>query len=391
MTEKRTGELPASGAWREEFGAGERKFFKLPEGPFALEGGGHLIDPVLAYETYGSLNGDCSNAVLVFHALSGDAHVCGSTNPPSQPTGGWWDDFVGAGKPIDTDECFVVCANVLGGCQGSTGPSSVDPATGERYGAAFPVVTVRDVVRSQRALGLHLGVDRWLCVIGGSLGGMAALEWAVMYPQKTRSLVVIAASAAASAQQIAWSKVGRQAILDDPKFNGGQYYGAVNGDGPHLGLANARRIAMVHYRSDEEFNRRFARRGDGDINGPQGDRLFDVERYLDHHGEEFVRRFDANSYLVLNKMMDLHDIGRGRGGVKPALQRICVPTMAMSIRTDFLCPGHHLMEIAWSVESWSRHVEVDSNKGHDGFLAEPNRAGEPIASFIEHVRQGVLD
>ncbi|WP_419841714.1 homoserine O-acetyltransferase MetX [Candidatus Poriferisodalis sp.] len=382
--------LPASGAWHPGLGAAERMFFELsPDRPFTLEGGGTLTDPVLAYETWGALDADAANAVLVCHALTGDAHAHGHAHPPSQPTDGWWNDFIGPGRPLDTDRYYVVCANVLGGCQGSTGPSSVNPASGRRYGPDFPVVTNRDIVRSQRALGRCLGIDRWLAVVGGSMGGMTALEWGITYPSRLGALVVIASAAEASAQQIAWSKAGRQSILDDPNFRGGRYYDAADGEGPHRGLANARRIAMIHYRSGDEFDRRFARHSENPLLPLRLDHRFDVESYLDYQGAKFVPRFDANTYLVLNKLMDLHDVGRGRGGTDAALARIVAPTLVMSVRTDFLYPRPQQMRI---VEALSRrpamrveHVDIDSDNGHDGFLTEPDQTGPPMGEFIDDV------
>ncbi len=382
--------LPASGAWQPSLGAAERKFFELsPERPFTLESGGTLQAPVLAYETWGVLDDTASNAVLVCHALTGDAHAHGQAHPPSQPTEGWWNDFIGPGRPLDTDRYFVVCANVLGGCQGSTGPSSLNPITGHRYGPDFPVVTNRDVVRSQWALGRFLGIDKWLAVVGGSMGGMAALEWGITYPGRVGSLVIIASAAEASSQQIAWSRVGRLAILDDPKFADGHYYDAAEGDGPHRGLANARRIAMIHYRSGDEFDRRFARHSEDPLLPLRHDHRFDIESYLDYQGAKFVPRFDANTYLVLNKLMDLHDVGRGRGGVEAALNRIVAPTMVMSVRTDFLYPRHQQMRIVETLASRPtmrvEHVDIDSDNGHDGFLTEPDQTGPPMGEFIDDV------
>jgi homoserine O-acetyltransferase len=381
---------PVSGAWFPHMPVAERRFFALsPDRPFALEGGGALHDPVLAYETWGTLDASASNAVLVCHALTGDAHAHGG-RMPGQLTDGWWNDFIGPGRPLDTDRYFIVCANVLGGCQGSTGPSSIDPVTDDHYGAEFPVVTIRDVVRSQRSLGLALGVDRWLAVVGGSMGGMQAIEWAVTYPDRLRSLVMIASTAAASPQQIAWSQVGRQAVVDDPGWHGGQYYGREPGDGPHRGLANARRIAMIHYRSDEEFERRFDRHANSPGSPFRLDHRFDVETYLDYQGQKLLERFDANTYLVLNKMMDLHDVGRGRGGVERALRRIRVPTQVMSVRSDFLYPPHQQVRVVEALRGQVpvEHVEIDSDNGHDGFLTEPEQTGVPMAEFIDRTAKG---
>lgn len=377
---------PASGAWFPDMPLAERQFFELsPDRPFALEGGGSLTAPLVAYETWGTLDAAGSNAILVCHALTGDAHAHGDALP-GQVTEGWWNDFIGPGRPLDTDRFFVVCANVLGGCQGTTGPSSIDPATGRPYGADFPVVTIRDVARAQNALGQSLGVHEWLAVVGGSMGGMQALEYAVTYPDRLRGLVVIASTAAASTQQISWSQVGRQAILDDPGWNGGQYYDAGPGGGPGKGLANARRIAMIHYRSDEEFERRFGRNSNTNDDPFDLAHQFDVESYLDYQADKIRFRFDANTYLVLNKMMDLHDLGRGRGGVEKALQRVRVPTQVMSVRTDFLYPRHQQLRIVDALGHVdAEHIDIDSDNGHDGFLTEPEQTGAPMGEFVNRI------
>jgi homoserine O-acetyltransferase/O-succinyltransferase len=378
--------LPASGAWRPGDEVGQRRFLHVPgERPFALEGGGILRGVDVAYETWGVLNGDATNAVLVCHALTGDSHVAGPSGH-GHPVDGWWDDLVGPGKAIDTDRWFVVCANVLGGCQGSTGPSSTDPDTGRPYGGRFPVVTMRDMVRSQALLGSHLGIDRWLAVIGGSMGGMQALEWAIMYPERVRSAAVLATSVAASAQQIAWSHVGRLAVVVDPRWRDGDYYDAAPGDGPHEGLSLARAIAQIHYRSEQVFQDRFDRRPVEPI-----DRLalwdrFQVETYLDYHGEKLVRRFDANSYLVLNKAMDLHDVGRKRGGVDQALDRIGSPVLTLAIDSDTLYPPYqqeHLRDELAARGVLHDHVEITSPHGHDAFLLEPAQVGPPLAALLE--------
>ena len=372
--------------------SGNRQFFDLsPNRPYVLESGTELSAPQVAYETWGTLDAAASNAILVCHALTGDAHAHGDAGP-GQPTPGWWNDFIGSGKPLDTDRFFVVCANVLGGCQGSTGPASINPSTGRRWGGDFPVVTIRDVVRSQRALAQYLGIQRWMAVVGGSMGGMQALEWAASYPDRCGSLVIIASTAAASAQQIAWSQVGRQAILDDPAYGQGNYYEANPGDGPHLGLANARRIAMIHYRSDEEFDRRFGRHSNESVEPFRMEHRFDVESYLDYHASKFQWRFDANTYLVLNKMMDLHDIGRGRGGVEQALKRVTCPSLLMSVRTDFLYPRHQQIRVLNALKGRVpvQHIDIDSDNGHDGFLTEPEQTGSPMGEFIDKIAKGAI-
>jgi homoserine O-acetyltransferase/O-succinyltransferase len=382
--------LPATGAWRPGHEVGHRQFLRVPpERPFALEGGGVLRGIDVAYETWGELNGDATNAVLVCHALTGDSHVAGPSGR-GHPADGWWDDLVGSGKAIDTDRWFVVCANVLGGCQGTTGPASDDVATGRPHGGRFPVITIRDMVRSQALLANHLGVEQWLAVVGGSMGGMQALEWTIMYPERVRAAAVLATSVAASAQQIAWSHVGRHAVVVDPRWRDGDYYDAEPGDGPHEGLALARSIAQIHYRSERVFQERFDRRTVEPV-----DRLslwdrFQVESYLDYHGEKLVRRFDANSYLVLNKAMDLHDVGRKRGGVGQALDRVSAPTLTLAIDSDTLYPPYqqeHLRDELAARGVLFDHVEITSPHGHDGFLLEPAQVGPPLTALLEETHK----
>ena len=379
-------DLPVSGAWQPGDPVGDRRFVTVTGSrPFALEWGGRLPEVRVAYETWGELDAEASNAVLVCHALTGDSHAAGDSGP-SHPTGGWWRQMIGPGKAIDTDRYFVVCSNVIGGCQGSTGPADVNPGDGRRWGARFPVVTVRDMVRAQARLAEHLGIARWSTVAGGSMGGMQALEWALMYPRRVRSILPLATSAAASALQIAWSAVGRLAIAGDPNFCGGDYYD--NEQGPWQGLAVARQLAQVTYRSGESLERRFGRemfdpRSQFDLWG-----RFQVESYLDHHGQKLVRRFDANSYLVLNRSMDLHDVGRGRGGTRTALGRVRVPTLTASIRSDRLYPPHEQHELREAILAAGgdcRHVMLDSDEGHDGFLIEHEMLTDPIASFLTEV------
>jgi homoserine O-acetyltransferase len=387
---------PVTGAWRPGDPAGRRRFFTLGTGRrFPLDGGGALDEVVTAYETWGTLDAEASNAVLVCHAWTGDSHVVGAIGP-GHPSAGWWEGVVGPGLAVDTNRFFVVCANVLGGCQGTTGPSSVEPATGRPYGARFPVVTIRDMVRVQAALADHLGVARWACVIGGSMGGMQAIEWGITYPQRVRSLAVVASCAQASAQQIAWGAVGRRAIRLDPRWRGGDYYDAAPGDGPHEGLATARMLAQITFRTDDVFADRFGRLlapGDRPPVGRSFDlwQRFEVERYLDHHGDKLVRRFDANTYLLMTKAMDLHDVGRGRGGLQAAMRRITAPVLSIGVSSDVLYPAYQQREIdaLASLNDTgpirSRYVEVDSPHGHDAFLIETDQVGAPIAELLEEV------
>lgn len=382
--------LPVTGAWREGDPVGHRRFHTIAtDRPFALEGGGLLHDVVVAFETWGELAADASNAVLVCHALSLDSHVAGRIEA-GHPSPGWWDEVVGPGKALDTDRYFVVCANVLGGCQGSTGPASIERETGRPYGSRFPVVSIRDMVRTQAALADHLGVEQWLTVIGGSMGGMQALEWAIMYPERLRSLVVVATGAAATAQQIAYSTVQRSAIALDPKWRGGDYYDAEPGDGPHQGMAIARQLAQITYRTDEVFQDRFGREALEPMDTFSLWQRFDVEGYLDYHGAKLARRFDANSYLIIARAMDLHDIGRNRGGILRALARIRVPVLTMSIDSDALYYPFQQREIHDGIEAGggtSRYVTINSPDGHDAFLLASDQVGGAVRTFLDDVEK----
>jgi homoserine O-acetyltransferase len=382
---------PISAAWRPGDPPGRRQFFHLPEGRrLALDGGGSLSDVVVAYETWGELDDEAANAILVCHAWTGDSHVAGSIGP-GHPSPGWWEGMVGPGMALDTDRYFVVCANVIGGCQGSTGPSSIDPATGRPYASRFPVVTVRDMVRPQASLADHLGVRRWLTVIGGSMGGMQVLEWGITFPDRVRSLIPVATCAQASAQQIAWNAVGRRAIRLDPGFRGGEYYDGADGEGPHHGMAIARMLAQITFRSEDVFTDRFGRElADRDGDGFGLWQRFEVERYLDHHGDKLVRRFDANSYLLLSKAMDLHDVSRGRGSLEAAMGRIRVPTLAIGIWSDQLYPSHQQKQIRELVRrngTRAEYVEIDSVHGHDSFLIDIDQVGAAVATFLDEVEK----
>ena len=381
--------LPASGAWRPGDPPGERRFLSIAaDHPFVLEGGGSLREITLAYETWGTLAGDGSNAILVCHALTGDSHAAGPA-VEGHVTPGWWDGLIGPGRALDTDKYFVVCANVLGGCQGTTGPASPHPDDGAPYASRFPVVSIRDWVRTQAALADHLGIETWLCALGGSMGGMMVLEWAIMFPHRVRSVVPIATCVAATAQQIGWWSTGRRVLQLDPKFRGGDYYDAAPGDGPHEGLAMARMISQITFRSDDVFTDRFGREVVEPLNG--GFSLwqrFEVERYLEYHGDKLVRRFDANSYLLLTKAMDLHDLGRGRGGLVPALTRITVPVAAMGITSDILYPAYQSREIVEAVNAAggdAEYIETDSPHGHDAFLLEFDQVGESLTKFLHRI------
>lgn len=378
--------LPVTGAWRDGDPVGRRRFATVSaDRPFVLEGGGALDEVRVAYESWGELDADGSNAVLVCHALTGDAHAAGDMEL-GHASDGWWNDLIGSGKALDTDRYFVVCANVLGGCQGTTGPSSSDPATGRPYGPTFPQVTIRDIVRTQQLLMEHLGVSAWLSVVGGSMGGMQVLEWGAMFPGMVRSLMPIATVAAASPMQIGWSAVERLAIVQDPKWRGGWYYDAAEGDGPWHGLALAREISQITYRTTEVFDERFGRDHFRPADELSAWGRYQIESYLDHHGQKLVRRFDANSFLVLSKAMDLHDVGRNRGGVAAVLGRYRMPVLTASVTSDILYPPYQQAEIARLIKDGGGDVEyhvVDSPQGHDGFLLESAFLGPIISSTLE--------
>jgi len=394
MTE-RSDLVPASGAWRPGDDPGHRRFFTFASSTadggrrFAVDSGATLTDVTVAYETFGRLDADASNAVLLCHAWTGDSHAAGPAGR-GHATPGWWDGMVGPGKPIDTDRWYVVCPNVLGGCQGSTGPASASPADGPPYGSRFPVITIRDMVRAEARLADHLGVARWHIVIGGSMGGMQALEWAVMYPERVAAVVPIATCMQATAQQIAWGAIGRRAIALDPRWRGGDYYDAAPGDGPGDGLSIARMVAQVTFRSDNVFTDRFGREiaersRFGDSFGLW--QQFEVERYLEHHGTKLAHRFDTNSYLVIGKAMDLHDVARGRWNLAEAMGRVQMPCLSIGIDSDMLYPSYQQRQIAellGSLGSPAGYFEVRSPHGHDAFLINLDQLADPIADFLEH-------
>ncbi len=379
------GDLPASGAWMPGDPVGRRRFVNITNGrPFVLEGGAVLDEVVVAYESWGSLHSDADNAVLVCHALTGDSHAAGGIEP-GHVSEGWWDGLIGPGKAMDTNRYFVVCANVLGGCQGSTGPASINPRTGKVYGPTFPQVTIRDIVRTQRLLADRLKIERWLAVVGGSMGGMQALEWGAIYPRRVKALAPIATVASASAMQIALSAVERLAIVNDPEYCGGWYHDQPNGKGPWRGLALAREISQITYRTTNIFDSRFGR----DLHDPHREfeqwARFEIESYLDHHGQKLVRRFDANSFLVLSKAMDLHDIGRGRGGPPEALGRLTHRVLTASITSDILYPPYQQAEIHDLIVKGGGRCEhhiIDSLQGHDGFLIENTFLDPLIRSLL---------
>ena len=382
---------PVTGAWMPGQPSGDRQFLTFAaDRPFALDCGIVMHGVTIAYETWGRLAADGSNAVLLCHAWTGDSHASGPAGP-GHPAPGWWEDVVGPGLAIDTDRWYVVCMNVLGGCQGSTGPASPHPDDGRHYGSRFPVVTIRDMVRAQARVSDHLGVKRWHAVVGGSMGGMQVLEWAITFPHRVGAIVPIATCAQATAQQIAWGAIGRRAVRLDPKWRGGDYYDADDGDGPWEGLSIARMVAQVTFRSDNVFTEKFGRELADGATHHEGVGLwqrFEVERYLEYHGDKLVRRFDANSYLHIGKAMDLHDVGRGRSGLEAAMARISAPTLVMGISSDILYPTYQQRQIEATIAANGtpvQYVEIDSPHGHDAFLINFDQVAPPIQQFLELV------
>lgn len=347
-------------------------------GSVALEGGGRLDAVEAAYEQYGRLSPNGDNALLVCHALTGSARAAGE--------GGWWDPLIGPGAPLDTNKYAVICSNILGSCYGTTGPRSIDPATGHSYGGAFPKITIGDMVSVQRKLLDSLGVTSIVSGVGGSLGGLQILEWAAQAPEKFRSLMPIATSLAHSAWCIAFNECARQAIRSDPAYFGGDYQKHGTG-GPERGLALARMIAMISYRSAPSFGSRFGRmqRPPGEESAGQ----FEVEAYLHYQGEKLVERFEANSYLRITEAMDAFDVGQGRGGAAAALAGFNGPALVMGIDSDVLYPLADQQEIADALRANGNEVmyrEVTSPHGHDAFLMEWDQLGNAIREFLATVK-----
>jgi homoserine O-acetyltransferase len=347
----------------------------------SLDSGATLAPVDVAYETYGLLNGAKSNAILLLHAFSGDAHVAGISPVTGKP--GWWDNMVGPGKAFDTDKYFVICSNVLGGCRGTTGPSSINPATGCPYAMTFPVITISDMVRLQKMLIDSLGIERLLSVSGGSMGGMQALEWALEYPDAVVSAIPIATTARHSAQQIAFNEVGRQAIMADPDWNEGNYYGKKI---PARGLAVARMIGHITYMSDDSMREKFGRRlRDKEAFGFDFDVDFEVESYLRYRGREFVNRFDANSYLYITKAMDYFDLSNGLGSLPVAFEKAKARFLAISFSSDWLYPSYQSQEIVRALRSRNLDVaycELPSNYGHDAFLVDVGEQTDMVRGFL---------
>ena len=351
--------------------------------PFTFESGQVLPGFTLRYETYGRLNAARDNTVLISHALSGDHH-CAGIHDLTDPKPGWWNNFIGPGKAVDTTRFFVLCANVLGGCQGSSGPSSDDPATGRPFGLSFPFVTIRDMVRAQKLLCDHLGLNALHAVIGGSMGGMQVLQWGIEYPAFVRRLIPLATTARESAQAIAFNEVGRQAIMQDPEWHHGDY---PRGGGPRVGLAIARMMAHITYLSDESMDLKFGRRRKGPADSPAYtfDVQFEVESYLRHQGESFINRFDANSYLYITRALDHFDLTAAGGSLEHAFAPVEAETLSVAFTSDWLFPPEQNREIVLALLRSGKHAtyaELSTNLGHDSFLLESEELYALVRSFL---------
>lgn len=350
---------------------------------------GQLLAPItLRYETYGTLSPDADNAILIEHALSGDAHVAGYYSESDEKPG-WWDTMVGPGKTFDTNKYFIVCSNVIGGCSGSTGPGSMNPATGTRYGMDFPFVTIADMVHAQKKLMDHLGIRKWLCVAGGSMGGMQVLRWALLYPDCMESIIPIATTSRISAQSIAFNWVGREAIMSDPEWNGGHYT-----DQPDRGLAIARMLAHITYLSEESMRRKFGRKLQSATDYSfDFDKDFSVESYLEHQGMRFVDRFDANAYLYITRAIDYFDVAdKSNGDLAKGLAPIQCKTLVVSFSSDWLFPPEQSREMVRGMLKNGLDVtycNIKSSYGHDAFLLEDDTLGRLISNFLANVKPEV--
>jgi homoserine O-acetyltransferase/O-succinyltransferase len=361
-------------------GSADRRFEVVFDGTgMPLEAGSSLPQVTVAYETWGELDSRHGNGVLVLHAITGDSHAIGPAGP-DHPTVGWWNGLIGPGAPIDTERYFVVCPNVLGGCRGTTGPASLAP-DGAAYGSRFPVVTIRDQVAVEAALADRLGIDRWAAVVGGSMGGMRVLEWCVGHPDRVGRAAVLAVGAAATAEQIALCSLQVRAIRSDPAFSGGDYYGSASR--PVEGLAIARGIGQVGYRTELELESRFGRSAQAPEDPLKGGR-YEVESYLQHHGDKLVRRFDPNSYIILSEAMNHHDVGRGRGGVARALAGVTAEVTVAGIDSDRLYPLRLQQELVRLLPRDQPLTVIRSVSGHDGFLLEREQVGAVLISTLDH-------
>jgi len=362
-----------------------------PEDYIKLDSGRKFGPITVAYETYGKINEKNNNAVLICHALSGDAHVAGYHGEIGKKPG-WWENAVGPGKAIDTDKYFVICSNVLGGCSGTTGPSSINPQTGKPYGSTFPVVTIGDMVKVQKRLLDRLKIKKLLAVIGGSMGGMQALEWTLRYPEMCNAGIIIAATSRLSPQSIAFNAVGRNAIITDPRWKNGNYYGKKV---PADGLAIARMIGHITYLSDASMHKKFGRRLQHKTKFSYDfSKEFQIESYLDHQGTKFVERFDANSYLYVTKAMDYFDVAKvyGKGSLIKAFERIKSRMLVISFTSDWLFPPYQSKEIVNGLMKQQKdvtYINIESSYGHDAFLLEIETEAKVISKFLDATLQKI--
>ena len=350
--------------------------FANPPDELILESGEKLGPVTLAYETYGELNADKSNAILICHALTGDAHAAGE--------GGWWSNLIGPGRGIDTDKYFVICSNVLGGCRGSTGPSSTNPKTGKPYGIDFPLITIADMVNAQRRLIDSLGIEKLLAVVGGSMGGMQVLQWMVSYPKRIRAAIPIATTLKHTPQQIAFNEVGRQAVMADPDWQNGNYYGKGI---PAKGLAIARMIGHITYMSDASMAEKFGRKFRADRAQLKFSPDFEVEGYLHNRGDSFVRRFDANSYLYITKAIDYFNLLNGHS-LSSIFRGLTAKVLVIAFKSDWLYPAYQSQEIVKACKLCgvdASYCEVNSTYGHDAFLLEIEQEANLIKNFLRSV------
>ncbi len=364
----------------------ETQYYTFAQSPneLVLKSGVKLKGITLAYETYGKLNADKSNAILIFHALTGDAHAAGYHKDAKAP--GWWDPMIGSGRAFDTDKYFVICINALGGCKGSTGPSSANPATGKPYGMSFPVITIEDMVVSQKCLIDHLGIKKLLSVSGGSMGGLMALEWAVRFPDSIQSAILIATNYKHTAQQIALHEVARQAIMSDPNWNKGDYYGK---ELPAQGMSVSRMIGHITYMSEKSMEEKFGRKlQDKEKVGYDFSHDFEIESYLRYRGASFVQRFDANSYLYLSKALDYFDLSE-KEDLLTVFKKLKAKFLVITFSSDWLYPSYQSKEMVRAMKGNDvdiSFIEIDTNYGHDSFLVEIDGQSKLVKSFLENVK-----
>ncbi len=358
--------------------------FAHPPQELKLESGDKLGPITLAYETYGKLDKDKANAILVLHALSGDAHAAGFHEGDKDP--GWWDVMIGPGKAFDTEKYFVICSNIIGGCKGSTGPSSLNPKTQEPYALGFPIITIADMVKAQCNLIDHLGIKKLLCVVGGSVGGMQALEWVVLYPERISCVIPIATALKHSPQQIAFDEVGRQAIMADPDWRQGNYYGQAQ---PEKGLSVARMIGHITYMSEQSMEEKFSRRQKDKNYSFKFGTDFEVEGYLRYRSDNFVKRFDANSYLYITKAMDYFDVSGDK--LLPKDKKLAIRFLVIAFKSDWLYPAYQSQEIVRQLKIRNMdatYCEIKSSYGHDAFLLEVEEQTHLIKHFLNKTFYG---